>query len=143
MKVDLSLFDITRKRRIIKKWYRDNLSNWRSIAHRFANEIYERFTGDKGIFNTEIAFVSRRSIKHRGAIYIMDWDGTNLRSVTKNRMGNNAPSWSPDGRWLAFSYLKTNPPGVFFNTYKWRKAEASEFFKSPSDWRIFFACKPY
>ena len=113
MKVDLSLFDITRKRRIIKKWYRDNLSNWRSIAHRFANEIYERFTGDKGIFNTEIAFVSRRSIKHRGAIYIMDWDGTNLRRVTKNRMGNNAPSWSPDGRWLAFSSFKTNPPGVF------------------------------
>ena len=70
IKVDLSLFDILRKRRILKKWYRDSLSNWRSIAHRFANEIYERFTGDKGIFNTEIAFVSRRSIKHRGSIYI-------------------------------------------------------------------------
>ena len=57
IKVDLSLFDILRKRRILKKWYRDSLSNWRSIAHRFANEVYERFTGDKGIFNTEIAFV--------------------------------------------------------------------------------------
>ncbi|MEK6710081.1 MAG: Tol-Pal system beta propeller repeat protein TolB [Nitrospinota bacterium] len=110
---ELFLFDTARAAQEVGKRYQYPRSNWRLMAHRFANAVLERFTGEKGVFDTQIAFVSRRSPEERGEIYIMDWDGADLRRVTRNGSGNNAPAWSPDGRWLAYSSFKSSPPGVF------------------------------
>ncbi len=113
IEVEMYLYDTARGVQELGKRYRYPRSNWRLLAHRFANSVLERYTGQKGIFHTQLAFVSRRSIKHRGEIYIMDWDGAQLRRVTRNGQGNNAPVWSPDGKWLAYSSFKTRVPGVF------------------------------
>ncbi len=110
---EVYLYDTLRSAQELGKRYRYPKSGWRLLAHRFANAVLERFTGDKGVFDTQIAFVSRRSLKERGEIFIMDWDGAELRRVTRNGMGNNAPAWSPDGRWMAYSSFKSRPPGVF------------------------------
>lgn len=110
---EIFLYDTARGAQELGKRYQYPRSSWRLMAHRFANAVLERFTGEKGIFDTQIAFVSRRSDTERGEIYIMDWDGADLRRVTRNGMGNNAPTWSPDSRWLAYSSFKSNPPGVF------------------------------
>ncbi len=110
---EVYLYDTLRSAQELGKRYRYPKSGWRLLAHRFANAVLERYTGEKGVFDTQIAFVSRRSLKERGEIYIMDWDGAELRRVTRNGMGNNAPAWSPDGRWMAYSSFKSRPPGVF------------------------------
>lgn len=110
---EVYLYDTLRSAQELGKRYRYPRSGWRLLAHRFANAVVERFTGEKGVFDTQVAFVSRRSLKERGEIYIMDWDGAELRRVTRNGMGNNTPAWSPDGRWMAYSSFKSSPPGVF------------------------------
>ncbi len=110
---ELYLYDTLRSAQELGRRYEYSKIDWRSLAHRFANAVLERFTGEEGIFDTQLAFVSRRSPKERGEIYIMDWDGADPRRVTRNGMGNNAPAWSPDGRWLAYSSFKSKPPGVF------------------------------
>ncbi len=79
IEVEMYLYDTARAAQELGKRYRYPRSNWRLLAHRFANSVLERYTGQKGIFHTQLAFVSRRSIKHRGEIYIMDWDGAQLR----------------------------------------------------------------
>jgi len=113
VEVEMYLYDTARGVQELGKRYSYPVSNWRLLAHRFANVVVERFTGEKGVFDTQIAFVARRSIKHRGAIFIMDWDGASLRRVTRNGQGNNAPAWSPNGKWLAYSSFKSRTPGVF------------------------------
>jgi len=113
IEVEMYLYDTARGVQALGKRYRYPASNWRLLAHRFANAVLERFTGEKGVFDTQLAFVSRRSNKHRGEIYIMDWDGASLRRVTRNGQGNNAPVWSPNGKWLAYSSFKSKTPGVF------------------------------
>ncbi len=110
---EVYLYDTIRGAQELGKRYKYPKSNWRLMAHRFANAVVERFTGESGVFDTQIAFVSRRSLKERGEIYIMDWDGAELRQVTRNGMGNNTPVWAPDGRWLSYSSFKSKPPGVF------------------------------
>ena len=110
---EVYLYDTQSAAQELGKRYRYPRSGWRLLAHRFANAVLKHFTGEKGVFDTQIAFVSRRSLKERGEIYIMDWDGAELRRVTRNGMGNNTPAWSPDGRWMAYSSFKSRPPGVF------------------------------
>ncbi len=110
---EVYLYDTIRSAQELGKRYRYPRSSWRLLSHRFANAVLERFTGERGIFDTQIAFVSRRSLRERGEIYIMDWDGAELRRVTRNGMGNNAPAWSADGRWMSYSSFKSRPPGVF------------------------------
>ncbi|MDA1000070.1 MAG: Tol-Pal system beta propeller repeat protein TolB [bacterium] len=111
--VEAYLYDTARGTQELGKRYQYPKSNWRILAHRFANAVMERFTGEAGVFDTQIAFVAKRTARTRGEIYIMDWDGASLRRVTRNGHGNNSPAWSPDGKWLAYSSFKSNPPGVF------------------------------
>ena len=84
---EVYLYDTHRSAQELGKRYRYPRSGWRLLAHRFANAVLEAYTGEKGVFDTQIAFVSRRSLKERGEIYIMDWDGAELRRVDAQRHG--------------------------------------------------------
>jgi TolB protein len=95
------LYDTYGAKEILAKRYVGLASDAKTIAHSFANNIVEALTGLPGIFQTKIAMSCDRTGKKE--IYIMDFDGTNVKEVTRHRSIAFAPAWSPDGTRIAYS----------------------------------------
>ena len=69
-------------------------------AHRIADAVYERLTGDKGVFATRIAYVTRAA--NRFTLRITDADGEGGQVALSSVEPIISPAWSPDGRELAY-----------------------------------------
>ena len=72
----------------------------RLAAHRVADAVYERLTGDKGVFATRIAYVTRAA--NRYTLRITDADGEGGQVALTSVEAIISPAWSPDGRELAY-----------------------------------------
>ncbi len=72
----------------------------RAIAHRIADMIYEKFTGNAGVFSTSIAYVNREGKVNR--LVVADSDGYGEQSVLTLKEPIMSPTWSPDGSHLAY-----------------------------------------
>lgn len=76
------------------------LADMRLAAHRVADAIYERLTGDKGVFSTRIAYVTRAAGRY--TLRIADADGEGGQVALSSPDPIISPAWSPDGRELAY-----------------------------------------
>jgi TolB protein len=122
--VTLSVWDIyTEKQLILKKFTADD-KNWRRIAHKISDEIYKKFTGEPGYFDTKIAYVEvqqsgRNKIRR---IAIMDHDGANNTYLTDGRNIVLTPRFAPNSHSLIyFTYedrLKPKVKSLDLNTKK-------------------------
>ncbi len=108
------LFDSRSEALIAGKRYRGTPALARDIAHRIANDVMIAYTGRSGVSLTRIVLVGRARAGKE--IYVMDYDGHDLRQITNNGSINVSPVWSPDGRRLAFvSYKQGNPKLFVYN----------------------------
>jgi TolB protein len=83
----------------------------RENAHRFADDIIESLTGNKGFAATRIAFIATRSGKKE--VYVADYDGSNARQMTHDGVISVHPSISPDGRRIAYTGYQSGYPDVY------------------------------
>ena len=83
----------------------------RVTAHKIADEIYERITGDKGFFNTKIAYVKKSGPRYD--LIVADYDGQNEQSALTSREPIISPEWSPDGSKLAYVSFENRKPQVW------------------------------
>jgi len=108
LEMELRLYDTFKCKLIVGKKYKSRPGDQRRIVRRFCSEIIKRLTGNSGIFDSRIAFVSTGSGYKE--IYICDFDGYNPKRFTFNNSITLSPAWSSDGRCLAFtSYLRGHP----------------------------------
>jgi TolB protein len=110
--VELRLFDVYQAKQSIGKRYEAKARDFRQIAHRFADEIILHFTGERGIFNTRIAYVSNAGGRFK-EIYVSHLDGSERVQVTNNRTINLFPSWKRDGSSLLFTSYKGGSPLLY------------------------------
>lgn len=83
----------------------------RLAAHRMADQIYERLTGEKGVFSTRLAYVTKRGSQY--SLWIADSDGENAQPALNSPEPIISPSWSPNGRELAYVSFETRKPVVY------------------------------
>ena len=83
----------------------------RAIGHRIADLIYEKLTGDRGVFSTRIAYVNRVGRNYR--LIVADSDGYNEQTVLAQNEPIMSPVWSPDGSHLAYVSFETGHAVVY------------------------------
>ena len=98
-----------------KRYFISERKLLRKVIHRYADELVLKLTGKRGVAETKIAFLSR---KGKGVeIYVVDFDGENLKQITNDKTLNLTPTWSPNGRWLVYTtYSGNNPDLVMIDT---------------------------
>jgi len=111
--VEMRLYDSTLGNLMAGRRYTGPARSFRTIAHKFANEILYAFTGVRGIFDTEIAFTATPRGGRSKEIYIVGLDGQDVRRITDNRSFNLFPRWSPNGNLLAYTSFKTGVPVLY------------------------------
>lgn len=89
-------------------------SQWfRYGVHAVSDEVFEKMTGIKGAFRTKIAYVVKTNTsKYSHEIRVSDYDGFNEITVYKASQPLMSPSWSPDGKKLAFVSFENGPSAV-------------------------------
>ena len=108
--IDMRLHDLTSPdfRLIGTKKLELPAAQARRLAHKVADEVVLQFTGELGIADTKVAYVTGSSSTKEVAL--MDYDGAAAARVTSNNSINLSPNWSPDTRSLAFtSYMRGYP----------------------------------
>lgn len=88
---------------------------WRRIAHKIADQIHERLTGEPGYFDTRLAYVAETGPAARRVkrIAVMDWDGADARSLTDGSFLALTPRFSPDGAKVAYLGFRGGPPRIY------------------------------
>jgi len=129
------LYDAATGMKMTAKEYFGNSDTLRRMVHTFADEIVSRYTGEKGIARTRIAYVSDKT-KHK-ELYVMDYDGKNAMKITADRSICLSPAWSPDDKVLAYvSYRDRNPDlyGLDMETGRRWKISGSEGLNISPAW---------
>ncbi|MEO0633629.1 MAG: Tol-Pal system beta propeller repeat protein TolB [Pseudomonadota bacterium] len=88
---------------------------WRRIAHKVADVVYSRITGETGYFDSRVVFVSETGPKdnRRKRLAIMDYDGANVQYLTGSEAIVLAPRFSDNGDRVLYTSYETGFPRIY------------------------------
>jgi|CXWL01.1.fsa_nt_gi TolB protein len=95
---------------VFERFYRQEATWLRALAHRIADDIVKAATGRDGIARTRITFANN-STGHK-EIWVMDYDGENVKRLTSDGSISLLPRFSPNGRSLAYTSYKDGNPDL-------------------------------
>ncbi|HSG33260.1 MAG TPA: Tol-Pal system beta propeller repeat protein TolB [Sphingomonadaceae bacterium] len=106
------LYDIVLTEELVREGWVVQPVDWRRAAHKCADLIYSRLSGESPFFDSKIAYIAETGPKDNRVkrLAIMDSDGANHRFITNGQSTALTPRYSPDYRSLVYlSYLNGNP----------------------------------
>jgi TolB protein len=114
-RTEYELFDIAKQERLLGFALTARSSAMRDVAHQIADAVYEKITGVRGAFWTRVAYVTASGVGKgsRYALMVADADGWNPQTVVRSNEPLLSPSWSPDGRKLAYVSFERGNSSIF------------------------------
>ena len=109
--VRFSLIDTGRAAELVSMSYVVTREQFRATAHKIADLIYEKLTGDPGVFSTRIAYIAKQGTRYQ--LNVAEADGYNPQTVVSSNEPLLSPAWSPDGARIAYVSLENKKPVVY------------------------------
>ncbi|MBE7368193.1 Tol-Pal system beta propeller repeat protein TolB [Ramlibacter pallidus] len=109
--VRFRLWDVVRTQSLAADGFVVVAADLRLAAHRIADAIYEKLTGEKGVFSTRIAYVTKNGPRYN--LWVADSDGENSQSALASNEPIISPAWSATGRQLAYVSFESRKPVVY------------------------------
>ncbi len=113
--VNFELYDVVAERQMLTRRYNIDARQWREVAHRISDAIYEEVTGVRGAFSTKIMYVLAKNAGSPQATYsleIADSDGEQSRTLFASKKPILSASWAPDGKRVAYVTFETERPSI-------------------------------
>lgn len=109
--VRFRLWDVVRGQDLGGQSYAVTTGDLRLAAHQIADFIYQKLTGDRGVFSTRIAYVTKAGTRYN--LWVADADGENSQSALASPEPIISPAWSPTGAQLAYVSFESRKPVVY------------------------------
>jgi TolB protein len=116
MRIDYELFDVTRQKKVHGGTVSGPVNEARMLGHRVADAVYEKLTGIPGAFATRLLYVSVTRVPGANDYYrltLADSDGARPIVLLESREPVLAPTWSPDGKQIAYVSFETSRPAIY------------------------------
>ena len=116
LRVEFALYDVERGIELFSSQVTGPEYEARMVAHRVADAIYEKLTGIQGAFATRLIYVSVTRNPEGKDFYrltVADADGQRPIVLLEGRDPILAPSWSPDGKEVAYLSFESSRPAIY------------------------------
>ena len=105
------LFDVRKSEGLGGLNINSSADNLRAAAHKIADDIILKLLGERGIFSTRLSYVIKEGKRYR--LVISDADGQNIRTAMNSGEPIISPSWSPDGKKVAYVSFEDRKPVIY------------------------------
>ncbi len=109
--VRFRLWDVVRGQDLGGQSFTVPQGDLRLASHRIADYVYEKLTGEKGIFSTRIAYVTKSGSRYN--LWVADADGENAQAALASPEPIISPRWSSNGTQLAYVSFESRKPVVY------------------------------
>lgn len=118
--IQFQVFDVFRGEQLLGYRMSSTEASLRLNAHQVADMIYEKLTGIPGVFTTRLAYVAvtRVAGKEQYRLIVADSDGENPRIMVESSEPIMSPSWSPDGRKMAYVSFESGRSEIWVQTLR-------------------------
>lgn len=125
LKVTFQLADVLKQTQLTGGQYMITPNQLRMTAHKIADAIYQKLSGESGIFASRIAYINKSGGRY--SLQVADADGENARAMVSSKEPIISPAWSPEGNRIAYVSFEKKKPSIYVQSLSGQRTMVANF----------------
>ena len=125
LKVTFQLADVLKQTQLTGMQYTIAPNQLRTTAHKIADVIYQKLTGESGIFASRIAYITKAGGRYM--LKVADADGANPLTMVSSKEPIISPAWSPEGNKIAYVSFEKKKPIIYIQSLAGQRSVLASF----------------